>query len=49
MYLFQDEPGFAITQYGQSGSSELISFRQFGHSIDFFPVSVIKIPLNAVD
>ena len=33
MYLFQDEPGFAIPQYGQSGSSELISFRQFGHSI----------------
>ena len=29
------EPGFDRPQYGHAGSSELISFRQFGQRIDF--------------
>jgi hypothetical protein len=33
---FNGEPGFDRLQYGHAGSSELISFRQFGQSIDFF-------------
>jgi hypothetical protein len=35
-WIFSREPGLDNPQYGQTGSSELISFRQFGHSIDFF-------------
>ncbi|MGZ3647678.1 MAG: hypothetical protein ACXU9G_01460 [Syntrophales bacterium] len=35
---FNSEPGFFKPQYGHAGSSELISFRQFGQSIDFFSV-----------
>jgi len=35
-WVFNGEPGFDKPQYGHAGSSELISFRQFGHSIDFF-------------
>lgn len=34
--VFNGEPGFDRPQYGHTGSSELISFRQFGHRIDFF-------------
>jgi hypothetical protein len=33
---FNGEPGFDSPQYGHLGSSELMSFRQFGQSIDFF-------------
>jgi hypothetical protein len=32
---FNGEPGFDRLQYGHAGSSELISFRQFGQRIDF--------------
>ena len=35
-WAFNGEPGFDRLQYGHAGSSELISFRQFGQSIDFF-------------
>jgi hypothetical protein len=34
-WAFNGEPGFDRLQYGHAGSSELISFRQFGQSIDF--------------
>jgi len=34
--IFNRDPGFDNPQYGQVGSSELISFRQFGQSIEFF-------------
>jgi hypothetical protein len=34
-WAFNGEPGFDRPQYGHAGSSELISFRQFGQSIDF--------------
>lgn len=35
-WVFNGEPGFDRPQYGHAGSSELISFRQLGHRIDFF-------------
>ena len=35
-WILNSEPGFDSPQYGHAGSSELISFRQFGQSIDFF-------------
>jgi hypothetical protein len=35
-WAFNSEPGFDSPQYGHAGSSELINFRQFGQSIDFF-------------
>ena len=33
-FFFHQEPGRCIPQYGQQGSSRLISFLQFGHRID---------------
>jgi hypothetical protein len=39
---FNSEPGFVKPQYGHAGSSELISFRQFGQSIDFFSLEGIS-------
>ncbi len=41
-WVFSGEPGFDRPQYGHTGSSELISFRQLGHSIDFFSVVGIR-------
>ena len=40
--VFSGEPGFDRPQYGHAGSSELISFRQFGQSIDFFSLAGIS-------
>ncbi len=33
--FFRREPGLSILQYGHIGSSELMSFLQFGHRIEF--------------
>jgi hypothetical protein len=40
------EPGLLISQYGQFGSSELISFLQLGHRIDFRVWFIKNIPCN---
>jgi len=39
--VFHRDPGFDNPQYGQAGSSELISLRQFGQSIEFFSLVVM--------
>jgi hypothetical protein len=39
--LFNHEPGFDNPQYGHTGSSELMSFRQLGQSIEFFSLADI--------
>jgi hypothetical protein len=40
--VFNGEPGFDRPQYGHAGSSELISFRQFGQRIDFLSLAGIS-------
>jgi len=45
-WAFNSEPGLDSPQYGHVDSSELISFRQFGQSIDFLSSLGISEPKN---